>query len=893
VAALQIAVARGGQIASDNSFGPGFAHTFIKSGQTFVIAPAFAKPIASDLVYSFSQFNLQSGETADFSSSGAAGPISNVIARVTGGPAFINGTLESALGTSGFFFVDSAGVTLGRNSILDIPGSFTVSTADSMRLADGVKVLAAAGALPILTSPGAAAFGFLSPLPAPAVIRSTGGNNGIGLRTNGTCLSVVAGPVQIAGGKLVALGAGRVNLVAMDSPGRVHLDSTNLQSPTQIQSAGPRGDISLSLNNQTQSASQISAGQIVIRGGNLAVAGGSFIQQISNSNADGSATINLTGDLSVSGEGSQIFQELKGVTPGGPTSIHCQSVQLSGGGEIYSLGDSGSQGDLGPIAITAQQVAVTGGSVIDSVQSGAGASGDVSITAADSIRLAHATGGVATGLYTRNPAGSGAVQGNIFCDAPVIRISNGAYIETNGQGTSDGGKITVVAPDQLIIDGHQNVALTGITARLEITATSTATGGAVSVQAGDVTLSGGGTISTTTRSPGDAGPIDLNVAGNLTLAGDSAAGTEDVFTGVFARATNQNVGAGDGGIINANVDGNLALTGGAQISTRSFGPGSAGKIVAQAAALDMNGGIISSKSGGGGRIAYDQDVGVATIGPSTNGNGPAGAVTINVTGPVLVDGGGRILAKSVGDGRAGHVAVTAGSLTIQNHGTISAESTGSGSAGDVTAAATAGDVSLSNGADISVAAAHNTGGQLLLTSTNDISLTSGSSLSARAAGPTSDGGNIHIFNPAILSLDDSRIIGRAGRFGGIITIDPQLVTLNHDSVINGKNLTGNLLGHTDELVIIQSQGLLLSDDSAIKTNRGVFSIDEALAGTLASLPPSTFGGGNSLVPACTQMTGANTSSFVQTGNGGPPPEPGGWLPALQAPSPGNGGTIPQ
>lgn len=142
----------------------------------------------TNLFYSFSQFNIGSGDTAYFN---LTQTWNNVIARVTGGMAsYIDGTLRVSgsrvvdshpshnadyvdgitgatsieNGAKNFFFINPAGIVFGNGSIVDVPGSFYASTANTLKFKDGFSYGVVDGnSTPIdqLTSDTPVAFGFL------------------------------------------------------------------------------------------------------------------------------------------------------------------------------------------------------------------------------------------------------------------------------------------------------------------------------------------------------------------------------------------------------------------------------------------------------------------------------------------------------------------------------------------------------------------------------------------------------------------------------------------------------------------------------------------------------------------------------------------------------------
>ncbi|NEO56460.1 MAG: filamentous hemagglutinin N-terminal domain-containing protein, partial [Okeania sp. SIO3B5] len=81
----------------------------------------------SNLFHSFDQFNLNTNQTANFLTTPDT---QNIFGRVTGGnTSTINGLIKVIGGNSNLFLINPAGIMFGPNASLNIPASFTVTTA--------------------------------------------------------------------------------------------------------------------------------------------------------------------------------------------------------------------------------------------------------------------------------------------------------------------------------------------------------------------------------------------------------------------------------------------------------------------------------------------------------------------------------------------------------------------------------------------------------------------------------------------------------------------------------------------------------------------------------------------------------------------------------------------
>jgi filamentous hemagglutinin family protein len=127
-------------------------------------------PAGTNLFHSFSEFSLGSTQTANFQ---VPGTIQNVFSRVTGGnPSVINGAITAAGGAPNLYFMNPSGVVFGPNFTLNIPASFTATTANG--IAFGSNWFSATGLnnyANLLGEP--TAFGFTMAQPAAIINQAT------------------------------------------------------------------------------------------------------------------------------------------------------------------------------------------------------------------------------------------------------------------------------------------------------------------------------------------------------------------------------------------------------------------------------------------------------------------------------------------------------------------------------------------------------------------------------------------------------------------------------------------------------------------------------------------------------------------------------------------------
>lgn len=88
-----------------------------------------------NLFHSFEQFGLNPGQIANF----LANPqLQNILGRVVGNnPSVINGLIQVSGGTPNLFLLNPAGIIFGANASLNVPASFSASTANGVSFGNG------------------------------------------------------------------------------------------------------------------------------------------------------------------------------------------------------------------------------------------------------------------------------------------------------------------------------------------------------------------------------------------------------------------------------------------------------------------------------------------------------------------------------------------------------------------------------------------------------------------------------------------------------------------------------------------------------------------------------------------------------------------------------------
>ena len=214
----------------------------------------------------------------------------------------------------------------------------------------------------------------------------------------------------------------------------------------------PHGDILLDAASVgTQSNNSGALGGIQITANNLQINGGASITQNPFSTTPtppGDITVTLSGNLSLTGEGSTIFTNALSATPAGNVNITAHDVSV-GSGSFITTGSEGT-GRGGALNISADTVHMTSGGKIKSESNIAfqfdpdtftfsrvppsGAAGNITIHGVSGLATSVVIDGADSGIFT-NAAGT-AAAGSMSISAQSLTIQNGGTISATNSGTA-------------------------------------------------------------------------------------------------------------------------------------------------------------------------------------------------------------------------------------------------------------------------------------------------------------------------------------------------------------------------------------------------------------------------------------------------------------------------
>ncbi|MDH5435504.1 MAG: filamentous hemagglutinin N-terminal domain-containing protein [Gammaproteobacteria bacterium] len=842
------------------------------TGNDFLITAG--TKVQSNLFHSFDKFSLATGQSATF-----VGPamIDNIVSRVTGGEVSnIDGAINSHIQGANLWLINPSGVVFGQNASLNLTGSFHVSTADYLVLGSGNdRFYSNKLESSVLTTAAPTAFGFLDNSIAPITFEG-----GLLQLDDEAVFSVVGGDINNTDTTIYVKG-GRINLAAVAAAGEVHLDADGISTEgisefgdisvthTTFYSTRPRdgyvlGNIDVSGN---------SGGKIFIRSGRLEMDNGYMYADTRSDGSGGEINMVLDHDLVLKQE-SLVSTDALSSGDGGTINISAENVELRQGGQIsVSSGHSGNAGTLnlnatGSITIDGKSqnephlFSDTKSAIIaDAIRAGHG--GNINIT---TPVLNMSDGAEVTASALRNGD-----AGSIHIDVNELNVLSGAAVYSDTRGEGNAGTITINATNKILITGASEEThlasaiqsntyssgnggdITINTSELTISdkgwiqadmgdnpksgqpaPTSVREGGNILISSNNLSLTGGGQISTTNSAGGTSGVINID-ARTVTISGESS--DKSQVAGIFSVTNTAN----DGGQIRLNTQ-QLDMSENGSINTSSLSEGNAGIItIDTGAAVLTSGARVSSSVGGTGDAGSITLVASDTL--QVSGTGSDGVSSGFYTATIVTEG------RSASDvsGSGGNISLAANRIVMSDNAAVSARSEGTGDAGRIKLTSDT-SIEMYSGASISTEALIGGGGQIDIL-TRDLLHMEQASITSSVADGSGNGGNIFI-DPIFIVLQGSSIKAQAfAGDGGSINMIANYFFADGNTVIDA------------------------SSEFGVDGNVEVDSPDTDVSGALADLSADFLNASALLRSKCSARSASNESSLVIKSRGGVPSSP--------------------
>ena len=682
-----------------------------------------------NLFHSFSEFSIHEGQQVYFANPDS---ITNILTRVTGSNiSEIFGTL-GVNGGANLFLLNPNGILFGENASLDVAGSFTATTAESLIFDSDEFSAVNPDAPPLLTvnfTPGLQYGGNGSEINNQAVLEVGNGQNlsllGDEVNHSGS-LTAPGGNIEVSGTDVTFTGTvdtrspdGSVGIFQISDRDNISIQESAISGELISQALANSNvvlqadnDISVDDDITSQSNNNLSfrTGRSLDISDNrtISLAGGNLITRFNDdlgSDPDaGVASFSMNPNSAI-------------ITNGGNVSIEAGS--FSNNSQINLANDSqiitgNAAGDGGDINLTAQGDITTGFLISGFINnpgvakvesdfvpintlSGTDNAGDITVNssngaiASTNFVLANALG--EGGNITFNAAGNltftapgevsrlgdissvGSIPGELTLQSDKTLLADDVRILNRIGGSGETKNITLTGKS-ILVEGSSIITLTRDETQSELGEAQNARGGDVTVRATDDIVIRNGNIATRGDfGTANAGDLTLET-GRLTIIKDAEQSEFfDNFSGVATTAGDNT--SGDGGDITIDADESIELIGD---RPGVFVPNSPEEL------LVLGGALISTsteESGTSGDLTINtprltvRDRATVNTFPFT---GEGGNLTINAT-EIFVRGKASISTGTLGQD-AGDLKVTSDRIILRDGGRISTTSFGTGDAGN-------------------------------------------------------------------------------------------------------------------------------------------------------------------------------------------------------------------
>lgn len=803
------------------------------------------------LFHSFADFNIESGQSVYFVHPSS---VANILTRVTGNqPSAIDGTL-GVEGTANLFLINPNGIVFGDNAQLDMAGSFTAATVDSLWV-DGYEFSAIQpeSPVPLLSlsvTPGIQYGAIANSLLTNTATLTVGEQQQLtllgGTVTNQGALIAPGGEVELSGHEIAQIGTvetrladGRVGTLLID-PKDILIQAGTPTSGDDISQALAGNNVVLQADNDITVDDDIistSENNLTLLAGrsvaltpdrSIVLNGGDFIVRFNDQPVNpvdrdsgiaqflmqpGSEILTNSGLVSIT---SGTFGQISEVETTGGT---INTTQPGGSGNditLVALSDiatgsliTGLQNPISPflepqtvnsgnITIRSQQGNITTTDVLFAEAQIEG--GDIILDAANDLTILD-------NISTRGRTKSGNLTFTNGNTLSIIRGDERLSVDTRIDGAGSPGNVLLAAPT-IVLEDSIVVAVNA----------SDVQGGNVQVNANEVLLRNGRIATLAFLGSGDAGDLIMNTD-RLTIVKEP----DTVVTEGVGIATTASFGSlGDGGDITINA------TEFVDISADVPGPFVPTPNQILQAVLQNDTGIVASGIGRGssGTISVNTErlsvrEGSGLITASIAGQG--GDININASTVELEGAAGFLTATSVVGLDAGDLSMQAEQVELKDGAFLgTATISNEGQAGRVDLSTQ--QLSIQNGSVISLATlGRGEGGRAIIEATDLIEITGtsadgtiSSGIQANSLG-TGDAGTMEITTGEFRIRDGATVTvsGEGEGDAGNIGIGARLLFLDQGNITatSASGTGGNVVLQIDEL-------LLLRNGSAISTTAG-------------------------------------------------------------------------
>ncbi|MEQ8463207.1 CHAT domain-containing protein [Coleofasciculus sp. E1-EBD-02] len=605
------------------------------SGNKFTITGGQTSGDGANLFHSFSEFGLDANQTANFITNP---DIQTILSRVTGGNAsLINGLIQVTGGNSNLFLMNPAGIVFGQNARLDVPASFTATTATGIGFGENwFSAIASNDYTSLVGQPDAFTFNTSNP---GAIVN--GGNLEVGKDLSlvgGTVVST--GNIEAPNGQITITTVPGESTIRLSQPG--HLLS--LEVPATETSITPlslpellTGSVDVpDVGFNSSGTAEISASKIPIESGDIVA------KNVIAETATLSAQHNLTlveSQLQTTGDLNLLAQDTVRVRDSVTNPFLAQA-----GDNLYIQGNN----TIDILALNHPQTPFQSGGNLSLVSDG-DISGDAHFTSGGHFSLLNLAGN----------------SGNFFSYFDPIISSNGdvtfgnytgVALKIESTGSITGNNIKITGPEQSdgsLVGSDPDIAiltsspalilragLNSLTNSPNIPGQTAFTSTGVTSSPGNINVNNVDTSNTNQQNSGGAGPVIMQASGDIT-------------TGSISTSDQ---GLGNGGLVRLHASGNITIKG--NINTSDQSDGDSGSVEL---------------------FATFGNITIGDVSTSDQSQGNSGSIDLISGGNILA---GSIDTGEFGEGDSGSIALVAGGNIT--HGSINQNAQPPGSQGQFT-----------------------------------------------------------------------------------------------------------------------------------------------------------------------------------------------------------------
>ena len=536
--------------------------------------------------------------------------------------------------------------------------------------------------------------------------------------------------------------------------------------------------------------------------------------------------IDITANKLFMGNGSQINSFTRGKGNAGFIDINIsESIFLDGENEFEVLTGISTDvtesgiGNAGEINLKTSNLNLINGGQITSDTFGQGNAGSVTINATDIVSLdGENRNGVISIIGSSVESGAIGNAGKVSIETKKLTLTNGAQIQSATFGEGDAGIITINTIDTVSLDGESRDGTnSAISSSVQPGAIGNA--GKVSIDTGNLTLTNGAFVNSSTFGEGNAGSVTIKATDTVSLDGEDKDGNNsEISSSVQPEAI------GKGGEVSIDTV-NLSLTNGAQINTSTFGKGNAGSVTIKA----TNNVSLDGK---------DTDGSSSTISSSVDSEAVVNAGEVRIdTQNLTLTNESQIISDTVGAGNANSVKINVTNLALTNGAQIGSSTGSKGSAGSVI-------VRASDSVEL-----------------RGVSAFGRSGLFASATKGTGNSGNIEVFTDELIVSDGATI--NASNFQSLGLAEPGTgeagnvkIEANSIRLENGQINAATQAGDEGNITLKVAEDIILRDNSQISAR----ALKEATGGNIdidARFIVAFPNQNNDIIASAQQGTGGN------------------------------------